>query len=216
LAHIRAATGLTPVTDTNCHPFKFGRFLFCHNGVVSRFFDIKIPLLSLLSPAARRNILGTTDTEHAAALFFTHLDPEGPWTRSYSIDEMKTAVRVTIKDLQRLIDAVGGDEGKHSLLNFGITDGEQMLATRYAYPEGVEPPSLYWSTQAGPTLNTKYPDSADGPCDAACMLKKRKDHGKSVIVASEPATYKKDEWNLIPANHMVAVGRTFEVEVAKI
>jgi predicted glutamine amidotransferase len=31
LAHIRATTG-TPVQQTNCHPFRHGRWLFVHNG----------------------------------------------------------------------------------------------------------------------------------------------------------------------------------------
>jgi predicted glutamine amidotransferase len=31
LAHVRAATG-TPVEQTNCHPFRHGRWLFMHNG----------------------------------------------------------------------------------------------------------------------------------------------------------------------------------------
>ena len=33
LAHIRAATG-TPVEQTNCHPFRHGRWLFMHNGFI--------------------------------------------------------------------------------------------------------------------------------------------------------------------------------------
>jgi predicted glutamine amidotransferase len=33
LAHVRAATG-TPVQQTNCHPFRDGRWLFVHNGFV--------------------------------------------------------------------------------------------------------------------------------------------------------------------------------------
>ena len=31
-AHIRASTG-TPVQQTNCHPFRHGRWLWMHNGV---------------------------------------------------------------------------------------------------------------------------------------------------------------------------------------
>ena len=36
LAHIRATTG-TPVQQTNCHPFRQGRWLFVHNGVINGF-----------------------------------------------------------------------------------------------------------------------------------------------------------------------------------
>ena len=34
LAHVRAATG-TPVQQTNCHPFRYGRWIFVHNGYVA-------------------------------------------------------------------------------------------------------------------------------------------------------------------------------------
>ena len=35
LAHVRATSG-TAVQQTNCHPFRHGRWLFVHNGVVGR------------------------------------------------------------------------------------------------------------------------------------------------------------------------------------
>ena len=34
-AHIRASSG-TPVQLTNCHPFRHGRWLWMHNGVIAR------------------------------------------------------------------------------------------------------------------------------------------------------------------------------------
>lgn len=116
------ATGLTPVVETNSHPFVFGRFTFAHNGTVAAFFEIKTTLLGLISPAARHNILGTTDTEHAAALFFTYLDPEGPWTKSYEMHELTAALEKTIATLHRLVVEVGR-HGEKSSLNFLVTDG---------------------------------------------------------------------------------------------
>ena len=38
LAHVRATTG-TPVQQTNCHPFRHGRWLFVHNGVLAGFHE---------------------------------------------------------------------------------------------------------------------------------------------------------------------------------
>ena len=35
-AHIRAAIG-SPVQQTNCHPFRHGRWLFMHNGFIDDF-----------------------------------------------------------------------------------------------------------------------------------------------------------------------------------
>lgn len=121
------ATGLTPVAEINSHPFVFGRFTIAHNGTVAAFFEIKTALLTLIGPAARHKILGTTDTEHVAGLFFTHLDEQGPWTRSYTIDEMKTALRKTFEDLHTLIEKVRAPGQEHSFLNLIITDGASLV-----------------------------------------------------------------------------------------
>lgn len=129
LAHIRAGTGLTPTVGTNNHPFTFGRFTFMHNGVVDKHFEITLDLLALLSINARMNVKGTTDSEQVAALFVTHLDRDGPWLKDYTIEEMEDAMRKTIKDLQRLIEQVGGDGNSgHSALNFCVTDGTQIVS----------------------------------------------------------------------------------------
>ena len=36
MAHIRASTG-TAVQETNCHPFRHGRWLWVHNGLIREF-----------------------------------------------------------------------------------------------------------------------------------------------------------------------------------
>src|SRR5262245_57916349 len=35
IAHIRAATG-TAVQQTNCHPFRYGKWIFVHNGFLEK------------------------------------------------------------------------------------------------------------------------------------------------------------------------------------
>ncbi|KAL8283521.1 hypothetical protein RQP46_005624 [Phenoliferia psychrophenolica] len=216
-AVVAHGTGLTPVVETNNHPFVWGRHVFCHNGVVQDFESIRLELLHLCSPTARAHILGTTDSEHVAALFFTHLNPLGPWLKQYSTDELQAALRTTILDLQRLIDADGQKSNGHSALNFLVSDGEQMIATRFAHPVGREPPSLYWSSTAGPTLSSKYVDHPDAPVEnTSTKLKPKSEHGKHIIIASEPTTYRAEEWNLIEANHMVAVGMDLEVHISPV
>src|SRR5678815_3315727 len=43
-AHIRASTG-TPVQHSNCHPFRYGKWLWMHNGQIASFQDIKRELV---------------------------------------------------------------------------------------------------------------------------------------------------------------------------
>jgi predicted glutamine amidotransferase len=40
-AHVRAAYPGMPVSEQNCHPFQFGRYLWMHNGVVGGFNCIR-------------------------------------------------------------------------------------------------------------------------------------------------------------------------------
>ena len=188
-AHIRAATGLTPVVETNNHPFVFGRYLFMHNGVVASFADFHPQFLKKLNKKARTNVLGTTDSEHVAALFFTYLCPNDDWECDHTVAEFKAAMQRTIADLLWFGKQVGTT--KPQSLNFAVTDGTGLLATRFSSREDHEPPTLYYSTTAGATLNRKCPDHPDGPSAKAVESKlNAEEHAPHVVVASELNTYK--------------------------
>src|SRR4051812_35528555 len=49
VGHVRAATG-TPVEQTNCHPFRHGRWLFAHNGYIDGYFSVRRDLLLAVAP----------------------------------------------------------------------------------------------------------------------------------------------------------------------
>jgi len=213
-AHIRAGT---PTVETNNHPFIFGRYMFMHNGVVANFSKIKVALLQKLSAEAYANIFGTTDTEHVAALFFTHLGDN--WEIELPIEKLKQAMIDTFQDVLALIQKSAQDKSDvlpHSSLNFAVTDGSQLLAVRFSSIDEFEPPSLYYSTTAGPTLNRKFPDHPDGKVENNKVVRATHEHGKHVIVASEPNTYKAEEWHLVPPNSFVLVSKDLNVVIEKI
>jgi predicted glutamine amidotransferase len=64
-AHIRASSG-SPVQQTNCHPFRFGSWLWMHNGLIRDFHDVKRELVLAVDPSLFPHIEGSTDSE----LFF--------------------------------------------------------------------------------------------------------------------------------------------------
>ena len=68
-AHIRASTG-TPVQRSNCHPFRFDRWLFMHNGAITDFHTVKSDLMLSIDPSLYPDIEGSTDSE---TLFFLAL-----------------------------------------------------------------------------------------------------------------------------------------------
>jgi glutamine amidotransferase len=64
-AHVRASTG-GAIQQTNCHPFRHGRWLWMHNGQLREFDSIKRELAFAIEPSLYPSIEGSTDSE----LFF--------------------------------------------------------------------------------------------------------------------------------------------------
>src|SRR3954469_16142338 len=62
LGHIRAATG-TPVEQSNCHPFRHGRWLFQHNGSTDPPPELRRELVLAVDPSLFGAIDGTTDSQ---------------------------------------------------------------------------------------------------------------------------------------------------------
>src|SRR5258708_28224214 len=61
-APLRAAIG-SPVQQTNCHPFRHGRWLFMHNGYIDGFPAVKRDLVLGIDPSLFPEIMGSADTE---------------------------------------------------------------------------------------------------------------------------------------------------------
>ncbi|EXJ96383.1 hypothetical protein A1O1_01509 [Capronia coronata CBS 617.96] len=219
-AHIRAATG-TSVATINNHPFVFGRHTIMHNGLIAHFADVRRPMLDLIEKSAYENIQGTTDSEHLAALYMTYLTKSvgggsDSWERQYSPEEMCHALVAAFRAVIDLQQKVLGPENVQACsLNVCCTDGDQMVAVRLRNHAIEQPPSLYWSATAGVTLNQKYPDLPSGAANPNAT-KDASEHGKHVIIASEPTTYKVQEWSLIEKNHAVLVDSKGDHSVVKI
>jgi len=222
--HIRAASPGSRVTSNNCHPFVFGRHTFMHNGGVDHFTYIpfKRAMIQAIDDDALANIWGTTDSEHMAALFFTHLSklskesggPSGAssWDITHPLPTLKLAAENMIRqilDLQKQFIPAG--EIEPSGLNIAVTDGVKLVAIRFRNSPNEQPSSLYLSTVAGVTLNRKYPGHPNGPHSkhrahiSINLLKAEHEHGTHVIVASEPTTYKPEDWELIEKNTCILV-----------
>ncbi|KAF2708663.1 N-terminal nucleophile aminohydrolase [Pleomassaria siparia CBS 279.74] len=217
-AHIRASSG-SVVTQVNSHPFVFGRHVFMHNGVVSGFSMIRREMTDLLSFDAYCNVFGSTDSEHAAALYMTNLTrsrDKTSWQETYPLDAMLHAMTQTLVQIMELQKRLRGSKRTPSSLNFCTTDGTKMVAVRFRNHVKEVPPSLYWSEFAGRTLNGKYPghpDSKDLVNEEAIWGEDER-IGKHTIIASEPTTYDEKEWHLIQGNHALTVDeRGVETEV---
>lgn len=210
-AHIRA-TSASAVTNVNNHPFIFGRLSFMHNGSVSDFTEIRLAICNLVAHDIYTNVLGTTDSEHVAALFVHYLTngrTKESWEEEYTARQMAEALHSAVRTVIELQQKILGSKAKPNSLNLAVTDGTKMVAYRFRNHVEEQPPSLYYSTTAGVTLNRKYPDHPDG-IEMDPQRAGRKDveeHGQHVIVASEPSTYKDSEWHLISKNQCLMVDK---------
>jgi predicted glutamine amidotransferase len=76
-AHIRASTG-TAIQQPNCHPFRYGRWLWMHNGLVHDFARVKRDLVLAIDEGLYPSVEGSTDSEvlvHLALTFGLEQDP---------------------------------------------------------------------------------------------------------------------------------------------
>jgi predicted glutamine amidotransferase len=188
-AHVRAASKGAYVSEFNCHPFQYERFLWMHNGKIAEFPKIKRKIRESLDDTYYDFIQGTTDSEHAFALFLNIL---GKHIDNYSIADLSNAMTETIRQiLEWKRDA---DITAPSYLNFALTDGYNILATRYVSHPNFAPPSLYLSI--GERIEIK-----EGEYHMVPTIK----YPNTVIIASEPLTTEKNNWQAVERNHLITI-----------
>ena len=171
-AHIRASSG-SPVQQTNCHPFRHGRWLWMHNGVIREFPRVKRELVLAVDPELYPFIEGSTDSEVFFYLALT-LGLE---------DDPPSAVGRAVG----LIEDVGRRAGvEHPIqMTVATSDGRSVWAFRYS-SEG-DSRSLFFSTRVD-TLREQHPEVA--------ILQELSDESR--LVVSEPLGDLKGAWNEVP------------------
>ena len=199
-AHVRAASPGMHVTEANCHPFQHGRFLWMHNGVIADFRLIKRRLRASLPDHLYHKIEGTTDSEHAFAVFLHFL---GDCDALHPADAMGRALVETIAQLEKW--SAEAKISKPSYYNFAVTDGESMAAVRYVSDPKLQPASLYYSAGG------KYVCHEGLGKLYECHVSER-----SVIIASERLTPKETEWIRVEPNHVLTIDPDLTVKVVPV
>jgi len=180
-AHIRAAIG-SAVQQTNCHPFRRGRWLFMHNGFINEFAAIKRELVLAVDPSLYPEIEGQTDSE---VVFFLAL--------TFGLEDDPPAA---IEKAIGLVEAVAARRGVSNPFQGTIatTDGEGIWAFRYSSERQSR--SLYYTTDV-PTLRNLYPERQD--------LARMSDDAR--LIVSEPLGDVAGVWNEVPEGSCGIVGR---------
>jgi predicted glutamine amidotransferase len=178
-AHIRASTG-SPVQQTNCHPFRHGRWLMMHNGFIGGLSQVRRDLALAVDPSLFPEIEGTTDTELLFHLALTHgLEEDPPAAMARAVG---------------LVEAIGRRRGVQFPIQMTVatTDGDTTWAFRYS-SEGRSR-SLFHSTDVS-TLRDQYPDNP--------VLHELSEDAR--LVVSEPLGDLYGAWREVPESTCVVV-----------
>jgi predicted glutamine amidotransferase len=172
LAHIRASTG-TPVQQTNCHPFRYGNWLWLHNGSIREFPALKRDLQFAVDPRLFPAIQGSTDSETMFYLALTF--------------GLRAEPVAAVERMVGFVESVGRAHGVEYPVQMTVatSDGERVWGFRYS-TEGHSR-SLFYST-AVTTLREMYPGNE--------VLGRLSEETR--IVVSEPLGDLRGAWQPVP------------------
>ncbi|KAK4688227.1 glutamine amidotransferase, partial [Tremellales sp. Uapishka_1] len=208
-AHVRASTIPGAPSEDNCHPWIFDRLMWMHNGEINEFKKIKRALQASLPEELFLYPSGYTDSEWAFMVFLSKL--KDPHSRCFSHVELRTAMLETIQVINKLSKEAGVTGP--SLMNFVVTDGETVVATRqvfncacltladfasnrYISSRTSEASSLFFSS------GTSFDEYQDGGLYRMTKADKREN---IIMIASEPLTFERSDWMEVKTNMMVVV-----------
>ena len=176
LAHVRAATS-TAVQQTNCHPFRYGKWLFVHNGVIENFQDIKRDLVFGIDPKLYPAIEGSTDSEIMFYLALTFGLVENP------IEALEMMVG--------FIERISEDNWKSPSIQMtlGISEGTRLIAVRYSTIGRSR--TLYYSK------NWRACEELSPECNIFSE--------NARLVVSEPLTDLTDDWEEVPESTAIVI-----------
>jgi glutamine amidotransferase len=171
-AHIRASTG-SAVQQTNCHPFRHGRWMWMHNGAIADFHRIRRDLALAVDPQLFLDMEGSTDSEmmfYLALTFGLEQDPPGAVAR-----------------MAGLVERTGREHGVEFPLQMtvAVTDGQRLWGFRYSSQRASR--SLFYSTRVE-TLRALHPDLT--------FLREISDETR--LIVSEPLGDLPGAWNEVP------------------
>lgn len=177
LSHVRASS-LAPIQETNCHPFRYNKWLFMHNGQIAQFEFLRQALLAKISPEYFNDLMGSTDSE---VMFYLAL--------TFGLED---DVISAINEMVRFIKAEGKKAGiaVDLWMTLAISDGISLWGFRYG--TNGKGPSLYISpsieelNRVNPNINGRFGDFA------ACLV-------------SEPMGNYQEIWKVVPDNSVVIV-----------
>ena len=206
-AHVRATTEGN-LSDSNCHPFRFVSLMWMHNGGIGGWAHVKRRLATSIAERWFMAVQGSTDSEWAFALFLDCLDRQGHDPAATNLDHgfghsvLRKALLLTIERINDITSTIPNEfktADAISLLNFAVSDGHSVICSRYVGSKTDEAASLFFSSGTSWKAPEKTSDKGD-------YRMERRDKGSDIVlVASEPLTFERDNWVIVPTNSTLTI-----------
>lgn len=196
VAHVRRGT-TGSATEENAHPFRVGRWVFAHNDGLPHFEKIGPILEAEVGTDLVRERIGQTDSELLFLWILTRIREEVPQaiTGGAPLEASVRAVRCAV---DRLVGLCRADGVQDLALNFVLTDGAGLVASRYHRPLFVLERDRAFVCEVCRECHCHHCVS-DEAVDAAS-------HGsRAIVVASEPIT--DEAWTEVPEGSILGVTR---------
>jgi len=235
--HVRKTCNYGSIAEQNCHPFRYGVYIFMHNGFVYKFHKVRSLILELISEFfdsvskdhdIEEEIQGTTDSE---ALFFLILAVIAKKKNSLDFTkptcttkELKNCMVEGINLVLKLVHDKLGEIGDGSSMNLALSDGTKVIVTRFRNSR-IQPPSLYFTLRQKDAKKLRnsvlsLDDEKTGVYKIASDERINTQRisltfGFSeqllptvVMIASEPVDREEEAfWELIPSNTIISIKR---------
>jgi predicted glutamine amidotransferase len=171
-AHIRASSG-SPIQQSNCHPFRHGRWLWMHNGVIADFHAVKRDLALAVDPSLYPSIEGSTDSE---VFFFLAL--------TLGLENDPPAA---VEKAVGLIEETGRRHGVEHPIQMTVATSDGMNVWAFRYSSEHKSRSLFYSTDVA-TVRLLHPELE--------VLEGLSDESR--LIVSEPLRDLPGVWNEVP------------------
>lgn len=178
-AHVRATTG-TSVQRSNCHPFRYDRWLFQHNGAIEGYGRLRRRLDCAIDEAFFPALEGSTDSERMFLLAMTFgLRDDPP------------------KALARMVGFIEGAAREEGIddpvqMTVAVTDGDCVWAVRYS--SGGASRTLYVADHVAALREIEADEEEPLP-------------EGSVLVLSEPLDDVGERWRPVPESTLLVVDK---------
>jgi glutamine amidotransferase len=145
------------------------------------------------------HIKGSTDSECCFALFLHCLKVNGFDPDSGAVCDLKILRKSVVDSIQHIKNWVKEVQvsNEPSLLNFAVTDGENIVVSRYVTSKTDEAASLYFST------GSNFVEYSPGRFKMERMNKSQ----NLVMIASEPLTFERNDWLSVPTNSTISISK---------